>query len=202
MSIWLQTIFLIVAVISVTGCTDATTEPLDSFQEGDVRADARDIKISKASKVQVRTFIHPKIQKLISNQTADLNASYSNHIATALRKIQRQTGTDNVLYGGIAQLENDGVNIILTQIIMPNQKGEAYKLSVTARQGNYFWERTIERGTNNEHPRFTELAWKNPIEGNRYGEGKLTMEETRFRALEIDRAEILSELTAKLDFGS
>lgn len=185
----------------LSACGFVPVEPLDSFQQGDVHAKPGDIKIIEGSRYSVRTKIDDKIRDLLQYGTRDERRQsifLARGIYRPLDKLGislKQNLDDSVL----PELENDGKNLIITQTIAANKDGEAYKLVITARQGSYFWERAVERGVGNEHPRIPVPVWKNPIEGNIYGQGKKTMEESRIAGIHLDRAQFVSEFMDEVE---
>lgn len=188
----------------LSACDFAPVEPLDSFQQGDVHAEPRDIKIIEGSGFSVRTKIDDKIRDSLQYGTRDERRQSINLARGIYRPLDKQgIKFKRNIEGSVSQeLENDGKNLIITQTIAANKDGEAYKLVITARQGSYFWERAVERGVGNEHPKIPEPVWKNPIEGNIYGQGKRTMEESRIGGIHLDRAQFVSEFMDEVEIVS
>ncbi len=204
--------FLSVAVLGLVifAWSENQAAPLDSFQEGDIMAKPGDIRVLGAAKspadtrFQVRTYMHPRIKDLFSHDNGKLESRESNFLSRDIFKAFRNQKA--TIYGSSdayksPSIENDGTNILITQHIGLNKDGEAYKLTITVRQGKQFWERSLERGTGYEHPTVTKPATVNPIEGNMYGEGYKSMEETRIGALQFDQKTLAIELQQVIDMG-
>lgn len=207
---FLRYTFAVVLLTLPTACLNSEPEYLDSFESGDIQAKPGNIKIFGLSKkkadtkFKIETYIHPRIKKLYPYDDGQIELRHSQFLRGKLFKLLRpkwedindDTRFDFNLEGRNQgpTVDNNGTNIIITQHIGLNKTGEAYKLTVTMRQGKYFWGRSVERGAGYEHPKVTKPAPVNPIEGNMYGEGFKTMEETRIGALQYEERMIVSEI--------
>ncbi len=201
-----QTLPLAGMFFLLVSCGDLDGKPLDRFQEGDVWAKAGDIELTEASdknagsELYVRTHIHPRLKKMMGNHDGQIEQRFSNRFASSLHKSISSNKHGLKIYGGASPRENNGTNISITQNIGLNKNGEAYKLTITARQGKYFWKRSVERGPGYEHPKYPEPLPRYEDSGvfdpdeDIYG----TMEGTRLSGLFHDRADIMNELVNEM----
>ena len=182
-------------------CLSDEPEYLDKFESGDIQAKLGNIKVYGLSKKKTdtkfrfETYIHPRIKKLLPFDDGELERRQSQFLSEKLFKLLRPKWENinkdarfDFNLGGEGHgptVESNGTNIIVTQHIGLNKAGEAYKFTVTVRQGKYFWQKSMERGTGYEHPKVSKPEPVNPIDGNVYSEeGFQTMEETRIGALQ------------------
>lgn len=86
--------------LSLVACTEAEMEPLDSFQKGDVWAKKDDIKITKDTKVYVRSYVSPYMKNMISPSELRNEKSRSESYARWIMQLLQGRGNEGPLEGG------------------------------------------------------------------------------------------------------
>ncbi len=197
-----QTLPLAGMFFLLMSCGDLDGKPLDSFQEGDVRAKAGDIELTEAndkkagSELYIKTYIHPRLRKMMRNYDGAIEERYSVRFASELRKSIKEEKQGFKIYGGSSPKKNNGINLIVTQHIGLNKDDAPYKLTVTVRQGSYYWEKSLERIEPEKYNRTNH----DYLEGE---EGPIVNDEQKrtiniLSGIALDQIELRNELTKML----
>jgi len=145
--VFLKILPVFLTAFLLTACADNEWEPLDQFREGDIRAKPGDIKITPETKIYVRTSYHPRIRNLLksSRSNRSIEEQISVHEGELIARILQDRGHPKSVKGGSKPIPNKIPNLLVTQNIEINSEGKPYRLTMTARQGSYYLEQSVER---------------------------------------------------------